>query len=494
MAQTRVLVASSSYRSMLLFFLVFMAMLHSGLSVGVNWGTQATQQLPPDTVVKMLRDNGFKKLKLFEADERIMGALIGTEIEVMLGIPNNMLQMMCEDPGAAASWVDANVTSYSYTGGVHVQYVAVGNEPFLESYNGTYLECTLPALRNIQDALNKAGLGSKVKATIPFNADIYFSPDSNPVPSAGDFRAQLRDRTVEIIQYLFRNNAPFTVNIYPFLSLYGNKYFPFDYAFFDGTSKPVKDGDKQYTNAFDANFDTLVWALFKAGYADMPIIVGEIGWPTDADINANVQNAKRFNQKLLQHVLSGKGTPARKGKIDIYLFSLLDENAKSIAPGGIERHWGIFEFDGKPKYELDLLGLEEDKGLVPAEDVKYMPRRWCVLNRQANDLEDLPDSIDYACSRSDCTALGYGSSCNHLRSVEENASYAFNMYYQVNNQNPYSCDFSGLAIVTDDDPSEEDCQFPVMISYGSPLLLHSGLSDTFIRIIEGFVLFLILLN
>ena len=122
MAQTRVLVLeSSSYFSILLFFLVFMAMLHSGLSVGVNWGTQATQQLPPDTVVKMLRDNGFKKLKLFEADERILGALIGTEIEVMLGIPNNMLQMMCEDPGAAASWVDANVTSYSYTGGVHVQ-------------------------------------------------------------------------------------------------------------------------------------------------------------------------------------------------------------------------------------------------------------------------------------------------------------------------------------------------------------------------------------
>lgn len=337
-------------------------------------------------------------------------------------------------------------------------------------------------------------MGSKVKATIPFNADIYFSPDSNPKPSAGDFRAQLRDRTIEIIQYLYRNNAPLTVNIYPFLSLYGNKYFPFDYAFFDGTSKPVPDGDKQYTNAFDANFDTLVWALFRAGYADMPIIVGEIGWPTDGDINANVQNAKKFNQKLLQHVLSGKGTPARKGKIDIYLFSLLDENAKSTAPGGFERHWGIFEFDGKPKYELDLLGLEEDKGLVPAEDVKYMPKRWCVLNRQADDLVDLlPDSIDYACSRSDCTALGYGSSCNHL-SAEENASYAFNMYYQVNNQNDYSCDFSGLAIVTDDDPSKEDCQFPVMISYGSPLLLHSGLSDTFIRIIEGFVLFFILLN
>jgi hypothetical protein len=118
---TRTTLLECSYNSILLLCLVFMAMFYNGLSVGVNWGTQATQQLPPDKVVKMLKDNGFKKLKLFEADERILGALIGTDIEVMLGIPNNMLQMMCEDPGAAASWVDANVTSYSYTGGVHIK-------------------------------------------------------------------------------------------------------------------------------------------------------------------------------------------------------------------------------------------------------------------------------------------------------------------------------------------------------------------------------------
>ena len=63
---------------------------------------------------------------------------------------------------------------WNYHNDLFCRYVAVGNESFLESYNGTYLECTLPALRNIQDALNQAGLGSKVKATIPFNADIYF--------------------------------------------------------------------------------------------------------------------------------------------------------------------------------------------------------------------------------------------------------------------------------------------------------------------------------
>ncbi|KAJ7956599.1 putative Glucan endo-1,3-beta-glucosidase [Quillaja saponaria] len=471
--------------------LVFLTVVVSGSSIGLNWGTMTTHQLPPEKVVQMLTDNGFDRLKLFEADERILGALTGTDIEVMLAIPNYMLKEMSEDPDYAASWVDANVTSYCYNGGVNIKYVAVGNEPFLKAYNGTYLQSTLPALRNVQQALDHAGLGSQVKCTVPFNADIYYSPDSNPVPSAGDFRPELRDPAIEIIQFLYTNNAPFVVNIYPFLSLYNNAYFPVDYAFFDGTNKPLKDGGSLYTNVFDANLDTLIWALDKSGYPDMKVLVGEVGWPTDGDKNANIQNAKRFNQGLLQHALSGNGTPARKGKIDIYLFSLIDENAKSIAPGSFERHWGLFEYDGKPKYELDLAGRQENTGLTPVEGVEYMNKRWCVLDPDAIG-PDIPDSIDYACSLSDCTALGYGSSCNNL-SVQGNASYAFNMYYQVYNQRSWDCDFSGLAMITEEDPSVGDCQFPVMIAHGTSVMLHGGILCLLHKIVRGFILFMFLL-
>lgn len=493
MAQT---IVESSYSLLLFVFFIMTTMVYNGRSVGVNWGTQATNQLPAEKVVKMLTDNGFDKLKLFEADETILKALAGTHIEVMLGIPNKMLNKISEDPDAAASWVDANVTTYSYDGGVNIKYVAVGNEPFLQAYNGSYLHSTLPALRNIQQALDRAGLGSKVKATVPFNSDVYYSPDSNPVPSAGDFRAELRDITIEIIQFLYTNDAPFTVNSYPFLSLYyDNGYFPMDFAFFDGTKQSVRDGDLVYTNVFDANLDTLISALSKAGYPDTQIIVGEVGWPTDGDKNANVQNAKRFNQGLLQHALSGNGTPLRKGTINIYMFSLIDENAKSVAPGSFERHWGIFEFDGKPKYELDLSGLQANKGLVPVEGVEYLPKRWCVLNPDARNIEDLPHNIDFACSQSDCTPLGYGSSCNDL-TVQGNASYAFNMYYQVNDQQSWDCDFWGLGMVTDEDPSDEKCRFPVMIAHSSSFLLHGDTSDILVKIVGGymFILFLLYLS
>ncbi|CAL1359417.1 unnamed protein product [Linum trigynum] len=438
-----------------------------GSNIGVNWGTMSTHQLPPERVVEMLVANKFPKLKLFEFDEQIMTALLETDIEVMLAIPNYMLRTMAEDRHAAKAWVEANVTDWCFHGGVNVKYVAVGNEPFLQTYNGTFDKYTLPALRNIQNALNKAGVGHKVKATVPFNADVYNSPESDQVPSAGDFRPEVKDLTLEIIQFLHSNDAPFTVNIYPFLSLYGNPYFPVDFAFFDdatNTNKPIKDGDLLYTNVFDANFDTLVWSLTKSGYPDMPIIVGEVGWPTDGDLHATVENAKRFNQGLLKHIVDGNGTPARPvNKIEVFLFSLIDENGKSVAPGNFERHWGIFEYDGKPKYELDLNGYGEDTGLIAVDGVNYMERRWCVLRPDAIDLSDLSKSMDYACGLSDCTALEYGCSCNHL-SVAGNASYAFNMYYQMNGQKDWGCDFSGLGLITMEDPSDGDCLFPVMIA------------------------------
>ncbi|KAF3650367.1 Glucan endo-1,3-beta-glucosidase 5 [Capsicum annuum] len=476
--------------------LVFITMAQRCLSVGVNWGTMASHQLSAESVVKMLKENGFDKVKLFEADEKILNALIGSDIEVMLAIPNYMLQDMSTDPGMAASWIDANVSAYAYTRGVKIRYVAVGNEPFLQTYNGTYLHSTFPALRNVQEAINHAGLGPEVKAVVPLNADIYYSPDSNPVPSAGDFRPEIRDLAIQIVQYLDSNDAPFVVNIYPFLSLYENDYFPLEYAFFNGSNKPMKDGEYLYTNVFDANFDTLAWSLKKAGFPNMKIIVGEVGWPTDGDKNANIDNAKRFNQGLIQHALSGEGTPARKGKIDVCLFSLIDENSKSIAPGNFERHWGIFEFDGKPKYELDLSGQKKHKSLVAIQGVNYMHKRWCILkpHPQKDAQTYLAKSVDYACSLSDCTALGYGSSCNHLN-AQGNASYAFNMYYQFKNQNSLDCDFEGLATVTYKDPSDDKCHFPLMIADGRRvMLLHKNLVYIILAILQGFLVVLLLVS
>ncbi|KAK9169484.1 hypothetical protein Syun_001624 [Stephania yunnanensis] len=448
------------------YVVLFLGTVHV-IGLGVNWGTMASHPLPPKIVVQMLLDNGIKKVKLFDAAANTMSALAGKDIEVMVAIPNIQLLDM-NVYKRAKQWVDRNVSRYSFNGGVNIKYVAVGNEPFLSSYNNSFINTTFPALQNIQNALNEAGLGDTIKATVPLNADVYNSPTSNPVPSAGRFRTDISNVMTQIVQFLNKNNAPFTVNIYPFLSLYDNKDFPVNYAFFDGGSNPVIDNGIQYTNVFDANFDTLVSALRAVGLESMPILVGEVGWPTDGNINANTANAQRFYNGLLRRLGSNQGTPLRPGYIEMYLFGLIDEDKKNIEPGSFERHWGIFRYDGQPKFPMDFSGQGQNKYPIAAKNIVYLPQRWCVFNPDAKDLSRLGDNINFACSQSDCTALGYGSSCNGL-DVPGNASYAFNMYFQFQNQADLSCNFQGLARMVTQNASQGTCNFIVQIAFSHSL-------------------------
>ena len=81
-----------------------------------------------------------------------------------------------------------------------------------------------------------------------------------------------------------------------------------------------------------------------------------VEWPTDGEFNATVSNANRFIQGLVNYIISNKGTPHRPGNppIETYIFSLLDEDQRSILHGNFERHWGIFTIDGQVKYEIDI--------------------------------------------------------------------------------------------------------------------------------------------
>eukprot|EP00257_Ricinus_communis_P003724 XP_002516181.3 glucan endo-1,3-beta-glucosidase 5 [Ricinus communis] len=426
-----------------------------------NWGAQTTHPLQPSIVVQLLKDNGFDKVKLFEAEPGPLKALGHSGIQVMVGIPNDLLAPLASSVQAAVNWVQQNVSNYISKYGVDIRYVAVGNEPFLKTYKDSFLQTTFPALQNIQAALIKAGLGKQVKVTVPLNADVYQTDTG--LPSGGDFRADIHDLMISIVKFLSDNNCPLTINIYPFLSLNSDPNFPKEYAFFNGTAAPVVDGSIPYTNVFEANFDTLISALEKNGFGSMPVIIGEVGWPTDGDPSANAAYAQRFYLGLLDRIFQGKGTPKRRTPPDVYLFSLLDEDNKSVQPGNFERHWGVFTFDGTIKYQLNM---GNGKSLVPAKGVRYLAREWCIMSPDASLTDpNLPGSLSYACSYADCTSLGFGSSCGGL-DARNNASYAFNMYYQTMDQRKGSCSFNNLSVVTTLDPSQDTCRFEIMIDLG----------------------------
>lgn len=95
-----------------LLLVLLMSMVSSGDSIGANWGTQASHPLPPATVVKLLKDNGIQKVKLFDAEAPVLFAFRGSGIEVMVGIPNDMLATLSTSVDAAERWVEKNVSAH----------------------------------------------------------------------------------------------------------------------------------------------------------------------------------------------------------------------------------------------------------------------------------------------------------------------------------------------------------------------------------------------
>lgn len=90
--------------------------------LGVNWGTQASTPLDPKYIVKMLKDNKIKKVKLFDSDHWTVNHFAGTGIEVMLGIPNLNLKKFSKDYDAVQDYIKNNVSDHLRDhGGVNIK-------------------------------------------------------------------------------------------------------------------------------------------------------------------------------------------------------------------------------------------------------------------------------------------------------------------------------------------------------------------------------------
>jgi hypothetical protein len=90
-------------------------------AIGVNWGTISFHRLKPSTVVDLLKDNKIKRVKLFDADPGSLTALMGSGIEVMVGIPNEMLAALSSSTDASDLWVRQNVSRYVVKGGADIR-------------------------------------------------------------------------------------------------------------------------------------------------------------------------------------------------------------------------------------------------------------------------------------------------------------------------------------------------------------------------------------
>ncbi|KAF8701179.1 hypothetical protein HU200_033734 [Digitaria exilis] len=92
----------------------------------VCYGMSGSDLPPASTVVDMYKSNGIKAMRLYCADKPALEALNGTDIRVLVDVPNDVLSNLSTSKAAAAAWVRDNIEPYHPS--VVFRYIAVGNE------------------------------------------------------------------------------------------------------------------------------------------------------------------------------------------------------------------------------------------------------------------------------------------------------------------------------------------------------------------------------
>ncbi|OAY59745.1 glucan endo-1,3-beta-glucosidase 11 [Manihot esculenta] len=320
-------------------------------SIGINYGQIANNLPSPDNVVPLVKAIGATKVKLYDADPRVLRAFANTGVEFVVGLGNEYLSKM-RDPENARAWVQSNVQPHLPA--TKVTCITVGNEVL--TFNDTSLtDHLLPAMQSVHTALVNLGLDKQVTVTTPHSLAIL---ETSYPPSAGAFRRDLVRCITPILNFHAKTGSPFLINAYPYFAYKGNpKQVSLDFVLFQPNQGIVDPASNlHYDNMLFAQIDAVSSALSSLGYKKLPIHISETGWPSKGDTDeagATPENAKKYNGNLMKLICQKKGTPMRPNTdLNIYVFALFNENMK---PGPTsERNYGLFKPDGTPAYSLGI--------------------------------------------------------------------------------------------------------------------------------------------
>ncbi|XP_028791598.1 glucan endo-1,3-beta-glucosidase 14-like isoform X1 [Neltuma alba] len=323
---------------------------------GVNYGRIADNLPSPHSVVTLLKAAKIKNIRIYDADHSVLTAFKGSGIEIVIGLPNELLTGISVGEDQAMTWIKENVQPF--LPGTKIRGIAVGNE-ILGGTDLQLWEVLLPAAKNVYSALDRLDLADDIQVSSPHSEAVF--ANSYP-PSSCTFREDIVPFMKPLLQFFSQIGSPFFINAYPFLAYKNDpEHIDINYALFK-KSPGIYDAKTKlhYDNMFDAMVDAAYAALEKAGFEKMEVIVSETGWASRGDANeagATVENARTYNYHLRKRLLKKKGTPYRpKIKARAYVFALFNENLK---PGPTsERNFGLFKADGSIAYNIGFTGLK----------------------------------------------------------------------------------------------------------------------------------------
>ncbi|XP_027331264.1 glucan endo-1,3-beta-glucosidase 7-like isoform X2 [Abrus precatorius] len=446
-----------SRSALLLPFLPIFLMFNTANSesfIGVNYGQVADNLPPPSLTAKLLQSTSIGKVRLYGSDPAIIKALANTGIGIVIGAANGDIPALASDPNFAKSWINSNVVPYYPASNIIL--ITVGNE-VITSNDPNLMNQMLPAIQNVQNALDAASLGGKIKVSTVHSMAVL--KDSEP-PSAGRFHPGFTTVLQGLLSFNNATGSPFAINPYPYFAYRSDPGRADNLAFclFQPNSGRLDSNTNiKYMNMFDAQVDAVRSALDSMGFKNIEIVVAETGWPYKGDndeVGPSLENAKAYNGNLIAHLRSMVGTPLMPGKsVDTYLFALYDEDLK---PGpASERAFGLFNPDQSMIYDA---GLSKQQ-TIPSPTKTNKSATWCVPKGGLTDVQ-LQANLDYACGQGiDCSAIQQGGACFEPNTLVNHAAYAMNLLYQSAGRNPLTCDFSQTALLSTYNPSYNNCVY-----------------------------------
>ncbi|CAL9210210.1 unnamed protein product [Musa hybrid cultivar] len=320
-----------------------------GVGVGINYGQIANNLPSPTSVVKLLQSINISRVKLYDADPKVLTAFGNSSVDFIIAIGNeNILNMT--DPTKAQEWLKQNVQPYLHQ--TQITCVTVGNE-VLTTGDTVLMENLLPAMQSVYQALVALGLDKQVNISSAHSVAIL--GNSYP-PSSGSFREDLAEYIHPLVNFHSEINSPFLINAYPFFAYKGNPdRISLEYVLFqDNPGVTDPNTNLTYDNMLYAQIDSVYAAIKAMGHTDIDVAISETGWPSKGDpdeTGATLENAAKYNRNLLKRIAMNQGTPMKPTvPINVHVFALFNEDLKPGATS--ERNYGLFYPDGTPVYDI----------------------------------------------------------------------------------------------------------------------------------------------